>query len=93
MMRSNILRVLWIIICSSMTIAATTHGTRYDWPDYVHIDYGAPAVWATNTLVTFTGPTNFWSIDLTLLIVDLIIWQTILLAGIVIIEIKHSSKK
>jgi hypothetical protein len=28
---------------------------RYDWPDFVHIDYGLPLKWATHTLVTIAA--------------------------------------
>ena len=66
---------LWIII----TILAVTWGVRYDWPDNVHIDYGFPLVWSTNTLSTLIGAVNLWIVDITTLIMNIIFWLGIML--------------
>jgi hypothetical protein len=49
-------------------------GIHYNWPDNVHVDYGLPLTWATNTLSTFAGPADLWSVNLTSLLVDLVFW-------------------
>jgi hypothetical protein len=61
---------------------------RYDWPDFVHIDYGFPLKWATHTLVTITGPANTWTVDIPSLLIDIAIWQTALVLGTFFIELK-----
>ena len=62
--------IIWIIV----TIIAVTWGTRFDWPDNVHIDYGVPFVWSTNTLSTISGAVNLWIVDITALIMNLVFW-------------------
>jgi hypothetical protein len=57
-MRVLFIRLIWIVICSSLTLIGVGWGVKYDWPDFVHVDYGFPAKWATHTLITFTGPAN-----------------------------------
>jgi hypothetical protein len=71
--------IIWIIL----TIFAITWGTRFDWPDNVHIDYGVPFVWSTNTLSTIIGAVNLWTVDITALIMNLAFWLGIM----VIIEV------
>jgi len=61
-----------------LTILAVTWGTRFDWPDYVHIDYGFPLVWGTQTLSTIVGPVNLWNVDVTALMMDLAFWLAIM---------------
>ena len=56
-----------------------TWGSRFDWPDNVHIDYGLPLVWATQTLSTIIGPVNLWEVDITALVFDLALWLGIML--------------
>lgn len=91
-MRAFFIRLIWIIICSSLTIVSVGWSIKYDWPDFVHIDYGFPLKWATHTLITFTGPTDYWSVDPTTLIINITIWQTMLLVGIIILELKILKK-
>jgi len=55
-----------------------TWGTRFDWPDYVHIDYGFPLVWGTQTLSTIVGPVNLWNVDVNALMLDLAFWLGIM---------------
>ena len=61
---------LWAIV----TIVAVTWGTQYDWPDNVHTDYGLPFVWSTNTVSTFVGAVNLWSVDMSALMMNLGLW-------------------
>jgi hypothetical protein len=63
-------------------------GVRYDWPDFVHVDYGFPMRWATHTLITLTGPADHWSVDLVMLLVDVGFWQTVLIIGMLVLELK-----
>jgi len=71
--------LFFLVIWSVLTILAVTWGTRFDWPDYVHIDYGFPLVWTTHTLSTITGPADTWKVDITALIIDLAFWLGIML--------------
>lgn len=62
--------ILWVTV----GVLAVTWGFRFDWPDYVHVDYGLPFVWATHALVTIAGPVDKWNVDVTALIMDLALW-------------------
>ena len=62
-----------------LTILAMSWGNRFDWPDNVHINYGFPLTWSTQTLSTIIGPVNLWTVDVTALILNLTIWFTIML--------------
>lgn len=62
--------VLWV----SIAVLAVTWGFMFDWPDYVHVNYGFPFVWATHTLVTIAGPVDKWNVNVAALIVDLTLW-------------------
>jgi hypothetical protein len=62
-----------------LTILAVTWGTRFDWPDNVHIDYGFPFAWSTNTLSTITGAVNIWTVDIAALMMNLGLWLGIML--------------
>jgi len=73
MRRSWIIMPL-IVIWTALTIAAVTWGFTFNWPDYVHVDYGYPLVWATHTLVTIAGPVDKWNVNLSALVTDLIFW-------------------
>lgn len=69
------INIFWIILA----ILAVAWGTRFDWPDNVHIDYGFPLVWSTNTLSTITGAVNIWVVDITALILNMGLWLGIML--------------
>jgi hypothetical protein len=69
------INVFWVII----TILATAWGTRFDWPDNVHIDYGFPFVWSTNTLSTLAGAVDIWVVDITALTLNIGLWMGIML--------------
>jgi len=72
-----IVSVVWAVIA----VVGMTYGTTYNWPDYVHVNYGIPLVFATHTLDTIAGPVDKWSLDLGSLAANLAFW----LAGMVII--------
>jgi hypothetical protein len=69
------INVFWVIL----TILAVTWGTRFDWPDNVHINYGFPFVWSTNTLSTIAGAANIWVVDITALTINIGLWLGIML--------------
>ena len=64
----------FLVVLTILTIFALTQGNRFDWPDNVHIDYGLPLVWATQTLSTIIGPVNLWDVNITALMIDLALW-------------------
>jgi hypothetical protein len=78
--KKNFLVIIsFIAIWITLTILAVTWGVRIDWPDNVHIDYGFPFTWSTQTLSTIIGPVNLWRVDVGVLVVDLVFWLGILL--------------
>lgn len=81
MNKKNILIILvfsvFLIILT--TILSVTVGTRFDWPDNVHVNYGFPFVWSTNILSTISGAANIWIVDITALIMNLGFWLGIML--------------
>jgi len=64
-----------MIIWTAFTILAVTWGFTFNWPDYLHVNYGFPLVWATHTLSTIAGPVDKWSVDISALLIDLVFWQ------------------
>ena len=78
--KKGILIILsFLFVWSILTIFAVTWETRYDWPDNVHVDYGFPLVWSTQTLSTIIGPVNLWTVDIPILIMALSLWLGIML--------------
>jgi len=77
--KSDIILLSFLAIWMILTILFMTWGTRYDWPDNVHVDYGFPFVWSTNTLSVITGAVNLWTVDITALIMNLGLWLGIML--------------
>jgi len=52
-------------------------GFQYDWPDFVHTDYGFPFVWATHTTVTIIGPVEQWRVSLVNLTLNVATWLAV----------------
>jgi len=77
--------VSFLLLWTILTILAVTWGIKYDWPDNVHLDYGFPLVWSTNTLSTIIGSVNLWAVDVTALIMNLIFWLGIMLVTVSIL--------
>jgi hypothetical protein len=50
---------------------------QYNWPDYVHADYGFPLVWATHTTITIAGPVDKWNVNLSNLLLNVVFWLTV----------------
>jgi len=69
------INIFWIILA----ILSVTWGTKFEWPDNVHIDYGFPFVWSTNTLSTITGAVNIWAVDIKALTINIGLWLGIML--------------
>lgn len=62
-----------------MSILGVTWGTKFHWPNNVHIDYGFPFVWSSQTLSTIVGAANLWTVDTTALMMNLVFWLGIML--------------
>ena len=94
-MRKILAVSLLVAIWSLVTVIALLWGFHFDWPDYVHTDYGLPLTWATNTTSTLAGPTNLWSVNLGALAVDLVIWLGSLTFVVALLEwkLKKSEKQ
>ncbi len=91
-MASNALTVSFMAIWAVLTILAITWGITYNWPDFVHVNYGFPLVWATHTLNTIAGPADIWLVNLQTLLIDLAFWLgTMAIAVAIILQI--SSRK
>jgi hypothetical protein len=71
--------VLFMVVWTITSILSVTWGTRFDWPDNVHVDYGFPFVWSTQTLSTIVGAANLWTVDITVLMMNLVFWLGIML--------------
>ena len=84
-MRKNLLISIFLIVWIFLTSLALLFGFTYNWPDNVHIDYGLPITWGTNTLSTFAGPVNQWNINIVNLLVDLLFWLGLMIAAVVIL--------
>jgi len=66
-------------ILTVITIIALIWGTRYNWPDFVHVKHGLPLTWGVHTLVTIVGPVDKWEVNLTALTLDLGLWLALIL--------------
>ena len=66
-------------IIAVITIIAVTWGTRYNWPDYVHVKHGLPLTWGIHTLTTIAGPADTWELNLVALTLDLALWLALIL--------------
>jgi len=49
----------FIVVWLAAMFFALAWGSTFDWPDYVHVNYGLPMVWATHVLSTIAGPVDF----------------------------------
>jgi len=76
-----------------MVLAGLLMAFHYDWPDYVHTDYGVPLLWATHTESAITGPVDSWRVNPTNLLANVAIWTVLSLALVMLIGIlsrKHA---
>jgi len=82
-MRKLLLILAFMVIWLVVTAIGLLWGFNYNWPDFVHVDYGIPLNWATNTLSTIAGPANLWSVNISNLLIDFVFWlglMTVVLA-------------
>jgi len=84
-MDRSIIALVFVVLMAAITILAVILGFEFNWPDYVHVDYGFPIVWCTHTLNTIHGPVDIWRVDLALLMADLAFWLCIMIIGLFII--------
>jgi len=77
--------VSFITVWLAAMFLALTWGSKFDWPDYVHINYGFPMAWATHVLSTIAGPADIWLIDTAALFIDLLFWLGSMVIGVAII--------
>ena len=84
---------LFLVVWSIISILGVSWGNQVDWPDNVHIDYGFPIIWSTNTLSTISGPVNVWTVNIEALILNLAFWLGVMLAtSLALIYLKKISK-
>jgi hypothetical protein len=69
---------IWVV----STILALTWGTMLNSPDFVHVNYGFPLVWATHTLSTIAGPADIWDVNILALWADLLLWLGSMVASV-----------
>ncbi len=80
-LRHSVPAVVVSVAWAAVAVAGMTFGTTYNWPDFVHVNYGIPLTFATHTLDTIAGPADQWSLDLGSLAINMAFW----LAGMVAI--------
>ena len=74
-----------VFALSAVAFLALTWGFHYNWPDYVHVDYGLPLTWAINTLSTIIGPPAApWFVDIVALQIDLLFWLALIIGSILV---------
>ena len=66
-------------VIAGIAIIATTWGTRYNWPDFVHVKHGLPLTWTVHTLSTIAGPVDTWEVNMAALVLDLALWAALTL--------------
>jgi len=87
-MRKTLLVLSFMVIWAAITAVALLWGFTYNWPDFVHVDYGLPLTWATNTLSTIVGPVNQWSVNTSALLLDLVFWLGTMTAAVALLLYK-----
>jgi hypothetical protein len=90
-MRKNLVILCFMVVWVVLTVAGLLWGFHYDWPDFVHVDYGLPLTWATNTIGTFAGFANLWDVNISNLLLDLIFWLGIMIATVAVMYCKISN--
>lgn len=68
-------RYLFLYLISlGMVMLGLLVSFQYNWPDFVHTDYGFPLVWGTHITVTMVGPIDQWHVNLIKLVLNIAIW-------------------
>ena len=82
----NLLRTLFAqLLTTAMILVGLLIAFHYDWPDYVHTDYGVPLLWATRVESAITGPVDIWRVNAANLIANVAIWTILSLALVALI--------
>ncbi len=73
----------WIIpvLIAVVGIAAILWGLDYVIPDLGISKHGIPLIWGVNTTITIAGPVDIWSVDITALLIDLMVWFSLILVS------------
>ena len=87
-MRKKLLILVFLVVWIVVTCLALVFGFTYNWPDNVQVDYGFPLTWGTNTLNTFVGPVDDWSVNILILSVDLIFWLGLMITIVAVLQYK-----
>jgi len=75
----------FITVWLTAMLFALTWSAKFDWPDYEHINYGFPMVWATHVLSTYSGPADNWQINIAALYINLLFWLGPMVIGLAVI--------
>ena len=70
-------RIIQVIV-SMLAVIGLLYGRLVSFPDAVSRVYGVPLNWGTHQLVSIVGPVDIWSVNLTYLAIDLVIWLLII---------------
>jgi hypothetical protein len=57
-----------------LTLCSLLYSQEVLWPDFYHINYGFPFPWVTRTLNTIAGPVDYFRVDPSMLVFDMIFW-------------------
>jgi len=87
-MPKKVLVLIFLSVWVLITCLALLFGFTYNWPDNVHVDYGLPLTWGTNTVSTLVGPVDQWSVNIMNLLWDLIFWLGLMVASISVLLYK-----
>jgi len=71
-------RIVQIAIAAIM-IAVMIIGRPVNYPDNAHTLHGFPLVWGTHQLITIAGPVDTWTVSLTNMALDLLIWVSLII--------------
>lgn len=83
----NLMRVILAqLLTTAMVLAGLLMAFHYNWPDYVHTNYGFPMLWAIHTESTFAGPADIWSVNVNNLVADIAIWAVLSLPLVAVID-------
>ena len=67
------------IAVALIMIATMSFGRTINYPDNVHKIHGLPLTWGTHQLVTIAGSVDTWTVEITNIVIDLLIWNAIIL--------------
>jgi len=88
----KVIVVSFMVVWSAAAVFLMSYGILYSFPDYVHVSYGFPFVYAVHALSSIAGPVDTWSVNVILLAADLFFWM-ISEAVIVFVLINRFEKK